>query len=89
MCIKVRFTQALGVEQYIEPAASPVPFVVGDLHVLEARGVDILLHSPEVEKHGGLQVVEEHAVSFVQAVVTLGWDDECGPVGILEKSFLG
>ena len=89
MGIKVRFTQALWVEQYIEPAASAVTLVVGDFDILEVRGVDILLHGPEVEKHGSLQVIEEHAVSFVQMVVPLRGDDECGPVGILQESFLG
>ena len=89
MGIKIRFTQALGVEQYIEPAAFPVPPVVGDFHILYSVGVDILLHGTQVEEHGGLEVVEEHAVSFVEAVVTLGRDNECGPVRILKKGFLG
>lgn len=86
--IKIRFTQALGVEQNIEPAAFPVPSVVGDFHILYSVGVDILLHGPEVEKHGSLEVVEEHAVSFFEAVVVLGRNNKSGPVGILEKSFL-
>ena len=66
MGIKIRFPQALRVEQYVEPAASAVPLVVGDLHIFEVGGVGILLHGPEVEQHGGLQVVEEHAVPFFE-----------------------
>lgn len=53
-------------EQYIEPAASAVPLVVGDFHIFEAWGVGILLHGTQVEQHGGLQVVEEHALSFLE-----------------------
>jgi len=87
--IQIWFAQTLGVEQNIEPAAFPVPPVVGDFHILYSVGVDILLHGPQVEEHGGLEVVEEHAVSFVEAVVTLGRDNECGPVRILKKGFLG
>ena len=66
MCIEIWFPQALWVEQYIEPAAPSVPLVVGDFHIFEARGVGILLHSPQVEQHGSLQVVEEHAMSFLE-----------------------
>lgn len=65
MGIKIWFTQALRVEQYIEPAAFPVPPVVGDFYIFYSVGVYILLHGPQVEEHGGLEVVEEHAVSFV------------------------
>ena len=89
MRIKIRLAQALWVEQNIEPAPSAVAPVVGDFHILEGVGVDILLHGPQIEKHGSLQVVEQHAVPFVQFVIALGWDNECGPVGIKKKSFLG
>ena len=71
MCIQIWFAQALWVEQYIEPAASSVPLVVGDLHILDAWCVDILFHGTQVIEHGGLEVVEEHAVTFSEAVVLL------------------
>ena len=51
MCIEIWFTQALRVEQYVEPAASPVASVVGDFHIFEAWGVDILFHGAQVEQH--------------------------------------
>ena len=88
MGVQIRFAQTLRVEQNVEPAAFPVPPVVGDFYIFYSVGVYILLHGPQVEEHGGLEVVEEHAVSFVEAVVTLGRNNKSGPVGILEKSFL-
>jgi len=89
MGIEVRFTQALGMEQYIEPAASAVTLVVGNFNVFKARGIDILFHGTEIEQHGGLQVIEKHAVPCVQFVIPFRWDYECGTVGIGKKSFLG
>ncbi len=71
MRVKIWFPQALWMEQYIEPAPSAVAPVVGDFHIFEYVGVYILLHGPQVEEHGGLQVVEEHAVSLVKLVVAL------------------
>ena len=88
MGIEIWFAQALGMKQYVEPAAFPVPPVVGDFDIFYSIGIDILLHGTQVEKHGSLEVVEEHAVSFFEAVVVLGRNNKSGPVGILEKSFL-
>ena len=89
MRVKIGFPQALWVEQYVEPAPSAVAPVVGDFHIFEYVGVYILLHGPQIEEHRGLQVVEEHAVSLVQLVVALGWNNEGSPVRILKKRFLG
>ena len=49
MRVQIWFTQALRVKQYIEPAASAVPSVVGDFHILEIISIDILFHGAEVE----------------------------------------
>ena len=89
MGIAIWFPQALWVQQYVEPAASSVPPVVGDFHILEARGIDILFHRTEVEQHGGLQVVEEHTLSLVQGVIPLGWYNKCSPVAVHKQGFPG
>ena len=89
MGVEIRFAQALWMEQDIEPAASAVPLVVGDFDIFYCVGVDILFHGPQVEQHGGLEIVEEHAVTLFEAVILLGWDYKGGTVRVLEKCLLG